>query len=269
MQRGHPMRLELDLRPLALGLARHGRVQPAPQREGQRDGVLGDRFAVAPARVRHDNRTLDRLAREQRPDAHGRRVDPLQAAREAEFLGAHPRRDDHVCRRVLTPALVGLTGVHDLVGRQTGRNPGNFAGRHGPYRRIVNRDDNAQGEAPKRLWHWADRSRVFLRPPARRLPQGSVMGPATRPAARVREKSRSQRSGAGTCDTGPPNALPGTAPAVFTGSPAALFRQDDRTDDDAPIHGLEHVVERQRRHGYGDERLHFDARAADGAGRSR
>ena len=34
-------------------------------------------------------------------------------------------------------------------------------------------------------------SRMFLRPPARRLPQGSVMGPASR---------RSQRSGAGTCD---------------------------------------------------------------------
>ena len=48
------------------------------------------------------------------------------------------------------------------------------------------------------LWRFRDPRRVFLRPPARRLPQGSEIGPASR---------RSQRSGAGTREVDLENAL--------------------------------------------------------------
>ena len=137
------VRLELNLRPFARGLPGGRGVQLAAQRERKRDRVFGDGLAVASARVRDDDATLDRLTGQQRSGADGRGVNPAQPRRQGELRRTHPRRHDHVRRWVFAAPFVGLAGVHDLVGREAGGDPGDLRRRHGPHRRIVNRDDNS------------------------------------------------------------------------------------------------------------------------------
>ena len=48
-------------------------------------------------------------------------------------------------------------------------------------------------------------------------------------------------------------------PPVFARPPAALLDEPDVADDHRLVHRLHHVVDRQRRHRHGGERLHLDA----------
>src|SRR5579884_646131 len=51
------------------------------------------------------------------------------------------------------------------------------------------------------------------------------------------------------------------APPIAARAPA-LLEQADALDLHAAVHGLDHVVDREQRHGHGRERLHLDSRPA-------
>src|SRR5579884_2341164 len=52
-------------------------------------------------------------------------------------------------------------------------------------------------------------------------------------------------------------------PAILTALAAALVHQPHRLDRHATVHCLAHVVDRQRGHGHGGERLHLHAGLGD------
>jgi len=107
---------QLALEPAAVALGVAGAVELAHEGEQDAERVLGHGRGVEPAAVGQDHGALDQRREEQRAHARGRDLDPAQAFRAREVLGAH-RPAEHDVRPGQHPVGFGPVGGREEADR--------------------------------------------------------------------------------------------------------------------------------------------------------